>query len=308
MELSAKGAAFIGRFEGFRAECYNDPAGHATIGYGHLIHHGPVTAADRRQWGRLTQRKALTLLRTDARRFEECVEQAVRVRLTQPQFDALVSFAFNVGCNAFRQSTLLRLLNQERRMSAADELLQWDKAGGRPMAGLTRRRKEERRLFKTGLYRPGPAAEQRPPVRLPFQAGPSPSFTWQEVHRGRQPFTAADRARAILHARNVEKLRAEFNELRRQHQLEPTGLNVLSWFRPRWYNELIGGATNSQHIYALATDISLQEIERLCPWPSGNRDFDSVCNRLFRTGGFGQYPGGSRHVDSRGFRARWTRF
>ena len=70
----------------------------------------------------------------------------------------------------------------------------------------------------------------------------------------------------------------------------------------------IGGATNSRHIYGDACDIALEEIKRLCPWEGGRADFDRACDKIFAGGGFGQYPMGSRHVDSRGNRARWTSF
>lgn len=308
-KLSVKGAAFVGRFEGFVGHMYDDPAGFATIGYGHLIKRKRVrnlTAAERRPWAAgITKARALELLREDAVRFERCVDRLVTVPLNRAQFDALVSFAFNLGCGALEGSTLLRHLNAERRRDAADEFLKWDKAGDppRPMAGLTRRRKDERRLFLTGLYVPGNApAQPRPP------AGPSKSFTWLEVHRGRRPFTAAVRARAVVHARKLEKLRDEINTRRARRGLPPTGLNVLSWFRPRWYNEQVGGASDSRHIYGDGTDFSLQEIERLLPWPGGRSDFDAICETIWANGGLGQYPLGSRHCDTRGRRARWTSF
>jgi lysozyme len=309
VKLSSKGADFIARFEGYRGEPYDDPAGHATIGFGHLIHRGPVTKVDRVAWGTISRAKALDMLRKDAAVFEQCITRHVKVKVTQAQFDALVSFAFNLGCGALIQSTLLRHLNADRRRQAADEFLKWNKAGSplRPFAGLTRRRQEERKLFLTGLYKPGSAPAQKPAIRLPYAKGPSKSFTWLEVHKGRGA-PATVRARAILHARKMEQLRAEVNKMRAKHSLRATGINVLSWYRPRWYNVQIGGATNSRHIQGDACDIALEEIKRLCPWDGGRADFDRLCDRLFASGGFGQYPMGSRHVDSRGNRARWTSF
>jgi lysozyme len=305
MRLSAKGAAFIARFEGFVAEPYNDPAGHATIGFGHLIHRGRVTDADRRRWGTISREKATRLLRADAARFERAVERAVTVRLSQPQVDALVSLAFNIGPGALAGSTLVRTLNAGNREAAADQFLRWDRAGSppRPMAGLTRRRRDERRLFLTGLY--APPAGRSPAAHV---AGPSQNFTWLEVHRGRPGFNGSVRARAIVHAAKLDHVRGGVNRLRRQHGLPPTGINVLSWWRPRWYNEQVGGASRSRHINGDGTDIALEEINRLCPWRGGRADFDRLCSRVFADGGFGQYPAGNRHVDSRGFRARWTTF
>jgi lysozyme len=122
------------RFEGFVPTPYNDAAGHATIGYGHLIHLGPVTDADRKRWGRITRDQGIALLRKDAQVAADAVYRLVRPRImSQSRFDALVSFVFNVGVGAFEQSTLLRKrLNSGRaRTGRHDEFLKWDKAGGR---------------------------------------------------------------------------------------------------------------------------------------------------------------------------------
>ena len=126
---------------------YNDPVGFATIAIGHLIAKRRVNDADRAQWGRLTEAQAYDLFRSDARRFIDTVAAAVKVPLTQNQFDALVSFSFNVGEGAFRQSTLLKKLNASDYKGAAAEFAKWNKGGGRVLAGLVRRRKEEAELF-----------------------------------------------------------------------------------------------------------------------------------------------------------------
>jgi uncharacterized protein YcbK (DUF882 family) len=106
----------------------------------------------------------------------------------------------------------------------------------------------------------------------------------------------------------MERLRTQVNRLRSDHGLRATGITVLSWARSWQHNIDVGGASNSQHLYFDACDISLAEIERLCPWRHGRIDFDRVAGLVFRSGGFGTYPGGSRHVDSRGYRARWSSF
>jgi lysozyme len=95
----------------------------------------------------ITEQEAEDLLKEDVSKFEECVNQAVEVDLTQDEFDALVSFSFNVGCGAFMGSTLLRLLNAGNKQAAAQQLLRWDKAGGKVLAGLARRRAAERQVF-----------------------------------------------------------------------------------------------------------------------------------------------------------------
>jgi lysozyme len=303
--LSQKGAELIGGFEGFRGRLYDDPVGLATIGYGHLVAHKRVaqlTSAERKPWAKgLTRKQGLALLRKDAKRFEDAVNRAVLVNLSQPQFDALVSFAFNIGTDAFRKSTLVKLLNAGHRTKAADQLLRWNRAGGRELAGLTARRRRERKLFLTGMYTDAPQKQKRMIV-----AGPSKSFSWTEVTRGRTGITPAVRARAILHARRLEVLKAALNARRKKRGFKPTGLNVISWWRPRWYNTKIGGAKDSRHIYGDAVDIAVQEVDRIFPWKGGRAEFDAVANRVFARGGFGQYPAGNRHVDSRGWKSRWT--
>lgn len=116
------------------------------------------------------------------------------------------------------------------------------------------------------------------------------------------------RASARKHAAQLEKLRTEINRRRAQHHLKPTGINILSWARSWKHNLDVGGAGNSQHLYFQATDISIQEITRLMPWPGGHAEFDRIAGGIFSKGGFGTYPAGNRHVDSRGFRARWSSF
>jgi uncharacterized protein YcbK (DUF882 family) len=78
---------------------------------------------------------------------------------------------------------------------------------------------------------------------------------------------------------------------------------VLSWYRPDWYNRQIGGASNSQHIRALATDMTREWVAKV-----GRDRFNRAADKVFRDGGVGRYPAGSVHVDSRGWRARWTTF
>lgn len=150
MRLSRKGARFIAEFEGLRNAPYNDPAGHCTIGAGHLIHRGHCTVADRRAWGTISERRALRLLRKDAALAAGAVRDLVTVRLHQREFDALVSFAYNVGAGNFARSTLLRRLNAGERSAVPGELRKWVKAGGRELPGLIRRREAEGRLFMRG--------------------------------------------------------------------------------------------------------------------------------------------------------------
>ena len=136
---SAKGINLIKEFEGFRARSYLCPANVLTIGYGHTKTCQPGQV--------ISTIKGEELLKEDLVRFERAVNVLVKVPLTQNQFDALVSFAFNVGVGAFKKSTLLRLLNQGNYKQAADEFMRWVHGGGVKLAGLVRRRQAERNLF-----------------------------------------------------------------------------------------------------------------------------------------------------------------
>jgi lysozyme len=139
MVVSDAGLALIKSHEGLRLDAYLCPAGVWTIGYGHT---GTARAGMR-----ITQAQADELLRLDLEKFETCVRNALKVEVNQNQFDALVSFAFNVGCGAMRNSTLVRLLNQGDYDGAAAQFARWNRGGGRVLAGLTRRRAEEAELF-----------------------------------------------------------------------------------------------------------------------------------------------------------------
>jgi len=150
---SAAGLRFIGRFEGFSGNLYDDPAGNCTIGFGHLVHLGRTNGSEPPELcAGITRRKALELLRADASQAAEAVRTHVTLPLTQPQFDALVSFTYNVGPEAFAGSTLLRLLNAGDRGAVPAQLLRWTRAEGRPLPGLVRRRAAEARLFAQGIY------------------------------------------------------------------------------------------------------------------------------------------------------------
>ena len=150
--MSANGLAFLSNEEGLRTEPYNDSAGHATIGVGHLIHRGPVTAADRARFRGFTRADAVALLRQDVSSRERAVDRLVHVGLSQNEFDALVSLVFNIGEGeaGFAGSTVRRKLNGGDRRGAADAFLMW-KVGG---PGLIFRRRRERALFLSSAGNP----------------------------------------------------------------------------------------------------------------------------------------------------------
>ena len=88
-----------------------------------------------------------------------------------------------------------------------------------------------------------------------------------------------------------------------RHELGDVSMPALSWYRPRDYNQMIGGATNSKHIDAIATDFDVALVNRV-----GRAKFDAAFEKFYSNDGFGQYPSGSRHGDVRGTRARWTSY
>lgn len=142
MRTSDEGLAAIMDREGLKLHAYPDPATGGepwTIGVGHT---GGVKQGDT-----CTREEAIDWLRQDAVTAEKCINNSVRVVLTQNQFDALVSFVFNVGCGNFRSSTLLRKLNEGDDLAAADQFAVWNKAAGKVMAGLTNRRESEKEQF-----------------------------------------------------------------------------------------------------------------------------------------------------------------
>ena len=145
MQASDAAIQLIRQFEGFRAAPYLCPSGVPTIGYGHTA--GVTMAAKP-----ITEEQATVLLAADLQRYEKAVEAAVTLPLMQHEFDALVSFVFNIGVSAFRTSTLLRHLNAGDRAAAAGQFGVWNKGrrGGQlvVLPGLVARRLAERKLFE----------------------------------------------------------------------------------------------------------------------------------------------------------------
>ncbi len=139
MRTDINGFNLIKEFEGLRLQAYKCPADRWTIGYGHTA---DVSANDV-----ITEEEALSFLRQDVAESERAVNQYVHVPLTQNQFDALISFVFNLGVGNFRNSTLLKKINAGDNDGAAQEFGRWIHAGGKVLPGLVRRRGAERALF-----------------------------------------------------------------------------------------------------------------------------------------------------------------
>ena len=147
MQVSDAGIKLIKSFEGFRANAYPDPISGGdpwTVGYGTTKFPSgrPVKKGDY-----VTPAQAEMYLREDVKKFASSVDALVTVPLKQCQYDALVSFVYNLGATNFRKSTLLKKLNAKDYKGAADEFLRWVSPGSSVEAGLRRRRTAERDLF-----------------------------------------------------------------------------------------------------------------------------------------------------------------
>lgn len=165
--VTMKTTKFVADFEGFYSCPYNDPAGHATIGYGRLLHLGPVTRRDRRKWGCISKARALRMLKKDLLRFEVEVRNRLKgTRYNGLMLQALTSFSFNLGAGYLdrvprrgkRPAThIARKVKLGRHWRAAREILYFDGAmiGGKRVVlpGLTRRRKAEYRIMAQGIRR-----------------------------------------------------------------------------------------------------------------------------------------------------------
>ena len=144
LTVSKEGIALIKRYEGYKTTPYRCPAGKITVGYGHVIGNG-LQLPD--EWNRKFSLGEIDeLLRTDLARFERGVSRYCPVYLTQSQFDALVSFSFNLGLGVLQRSTLRQKINRGDA-DAAKVILKYNMAGGRILKGLTRRRQAEYNLF-----------------------------------------------------------------------------------------------------------------------------------------------------------------
>ena len=150
MIVSKNGLDLIKEFESFKSKPYLCPSGIPTNGFGSTYYPDgkKVTLQDKE----ITEEKAFEILEFIANKdFGSNINKVVKVQLNQNQFDALVSFAYNVGNANFNSSTLLRWLNQGNYKEASMQLLRWDKSKGIVLNGLTKRRKAEKALFDRAI-------------------------------------------------------------------------------------------------------------------------------------------------------------
>lgn len=181
--------------EGLRLKAYPDPASGDkpwTIGYGHTK---GVKKGDT-----CTKAQAEAWLDEDMAKAYATVDSLVKVELNTPQRDVLCSFIFNIGSGAFAKSTLLKLLNQGDYVGAANQLVRWNKASGKVMSGLTRRRKEERAMFLASIkvIEPFPQEEEMMPIASSILINALPTLI------GQLPEIAAIFKKDDVSDRNIE--------------------------------------------------------------------------------------------------------
>ncbi len=140
MEISQEGLSLIKKFEGCKLESYQCAAGVWTIGYG--------STSGISEGMEISQQRAEALLLEDVAVFEEAVNKAVEVPLEQYEFDALVSWTFNLGPANLNSSTMLKVLNENKKNEVPAQMRRWNKANGETLQGLIRRREAESLLFQ----------------------------------------------------------------------------------------------------------------------------------------------------------------
>ena len=142
--ITQEGMTLIERFESFQKQIYICPAGYPTIGYGHVV---KPQERDRFTAG-ISEQDAQAILQVDVGIAERAVLRMISVPLTDGQFDALVSFTFNLGAGALQRSALRRKVNREDHAEAPAEFMKWVWAGGRKLKGLAKRRAAEAMLYR----------------------------------------------------------------------------------------------------------------------------------------------------------------
>tara|TARA_X000001036_G_scaffold380859_1_gene372539 strand:+ start:2244 stop:2669 length:426 start_codon:yes stop_codon:yes gene_type:complete len=141
MKTGSKGIDLIKHFEGCELEAYKCPAGVWTIGYGHIkgVKEGMT----------ITEQQAEEMLKSELNEYEGYINNLVTAELNQNQFDAMVSWVYNLGGGNLKASTLLKVLNAGDYAGVPAQMMRWNKAGGKVLEGLTRRRQAEADLFAT---------------------------------------------------------------------------------------------------------------------------------------------------------------
>ena len=280
MKTGNAGLNLIKQFEGCRLTAYKCPAGVWTIGYGHTA---GVTSGQT-----ITQAEADKMLVCDVEKYERKVNKYNdRYRWNQNEFDALVSFAFNIG-----SIDQLTANGTRSRAVIAEKILLYNKAGGKVLNGLKRRREAERVLFLTPCEKTsgtGTEQSERGIVKYSLKADGekqvSKNFKVKE-------FRCKDGSDTILI--DVDFVKDKLQKIR-DHFKVPVTIN--SAYRTESYNKKVGGASKSYHMKGQAFDIVVKGIS--------TKDVASYAETLLNnTGGIGVYSN-FIHIDSRKEKSRW---
>ena len=164
MQTNEDGLNLIKIYEGLRLKAYKDPVGILTIGYGHTSAAGEPKVTEGMT---ITKEQAEAILRRDLQKYEKAVDDAITADLTENQFAACVSLCYNIGPGAFAKSSVARFINAGRFADAADAFALWNRAGGKILPGLVKRRAAEAALFVKGSGNIDTPKEERPPVETP---------------------------------------------------------------------------------------------------------------------------------------------
>jgi len=226
----------IRQFEGCRLEAYLCPAGVWTIGYGH-------TGPNVKPGLKITQADAEALLLSDVERFARAVDTWIKVKLSNNQRCALISFTFNVGIGALQESTLRKRLNngEDAVKVAMEELPRWNKGDGKILEGLVRRRKAEVDLFCRGVKPLTDDVKLTPDKPFSFKVTPHIAYGELALNEEARRFTKQHQCdTAIVLCSFLEKARAAFGN-------KP--IVITSGYRPPKVNASVGGASRSEHLY-----------------------------------------------------------
>lgn len=236
MKISDKGIALIKQFEGCRLSAYKCPAGAWTIGYGHT---GNVTEGQT-----ITQTYADALLRSDLTKYEQKVAKYSQYSWNQNEFDALVSFAYNVG-----SIDQLTANGTRSRSIIADKILLYNKASGKVLVGLVKRRNAERELFLTPVNKVAGTGQ------IQSQTG---IVTFSLKQDGEKRISANFQVKEFRCKDGSDKIVVDVDFVRDKLQKIRNkfgAVTVNSAYRTEAYNKKVGGAKSSYHMKGQAFDI-----------------------------------------------------
>ncbi|UJR82738.1 glycoside hydrolase family protein [Sandaracinus amylolyticus] len=323
--MSSKAVDLIKSFEGFRSKLYDDPAGHCTIGYGTLVHRGPCNGdASEAPYARgIDEARATELLASHANEAASVVNDLVKTELAQHQFDALVSFVYNVGQGNFGKSTLLKKLNEGDYDAVPVEMRKWVNGGGKKLPGLVRRREAEVTMFTTGLLSTGQSewlrgfdtddgehendeGEVDEEALVHQQSVTAPDFCpvreaddASTEHFALREFRSKDGVDVPRPLRgNVQLLMAQLEVLRAE---VGAPITITSGYRSPEHNKKVGGAKKSQHLCGIAADI---KVKGMTPKEVHAKIEELIAAGRMKQGGLGLYKT-FVHYDIRGKKARW---